>query len=275
MSNHVVITGASTGIGRAAALLFAAKGWKVAATMRSPQNERELQKVEGCSVYRLDVTDEPSVQAARDAILQDLGHMDVVVNNAGYALSGVFEALSPQQIQRQFDTNVFGLMHVTRAFLPHFRSRRAGIFINISSIGGLTTTPLASLYHATKWAVEGFSESLLYELNPLGIRVKLVEPGRTLTDFSTRSQERVLDPELTDYRDTIERIQKALAKAWDPSLLSPASRVAETIYLAATDGTNQIRYLAGADAEERYRYRLERGDLESVERMKRQLLGQD
>jgi NAD(P)-dependent dehydrogenase (short-subunit alcohol dehydrogenase family) len=274
MTKTIVITGSSTGIGRAAALLFSSRGWNVAATMRSPEQEKELQKAERCSVYKLDVTDESSVLSARDAIIGDLGHVDVVVNNAGYALMGAFEAISEKQIRRQFDTNLFGLMAVTRAFLPLFRSQRAGMFINVSSIGGLTTTPLASLYHATKWAVEGFSEALVYELNPLGIQVKLVEPGRTMTDFATRSQERVINEELADYKETISRIQAKLANAWDPSLLSPASAVADVIYQAATDGSSRIRYIAGSDASERYEHRRLHGDQESVERMRRQFLSE-
>lgn len=268
MTNTIVITGSSTGMGRAAAMLFATKGWKVAATMRSPEKENELQKMEACSVYQLDVTNESSIHAATEAIIRDFGHVDVVVNNAGYGLIGVFEAFTKEQIKRQFDTNLFGLMDVTRAFLPHFRSRRTGMFINVSSIGGLTTTPLASLYHTTKWAVEGFSEALLYELNPLGIQVKLIEPGRTMTDFFTRSQERVMNTELTDYQDTITRIQKARTRTLDPSLLSPASLVAEVIYQAATDGTTRIRYIVGPDAVDRYQHRRQHGDQESVERMR-------
>ena len=272
MTKTIVITGSSTGIGRAAALLFSNKGWNVAATMRSPEREKELKKAERCSVYKLDVTDESSILSARDAIIRDFGHVDVVVNNAGYALMGAFEAISKEQIQRQFDTNLFGLMAVTRAFLPLFRSQRAGMFINISSIGGVTTTPLASLYHASKWAVEGFSEALVYELNPLGIQVKIVEPGRTMTDFATRSQERVISEELTDYKETVSRIQAKLAHAWDPSQLTPASVIADVIYRAATDGSSRIRYLAGSDAVERSEHRRQRGDQESIERMRSQFL---
>jgi NAD(P)-dependent dehydrogenase (short-subunit alcohol dehydrogenase family) len=273
MARSVVITGSSTGIGRATAMLFANKGWKVAATMRSPERENDLERIKGCKLYSLDVTSLTSIRKAVETILKDFWQVDVVVNNAGYALSGVFEAVTREQIQRQFDTNLFGLMDVTRAFLPHFRSRRTGLFINVSSIGGLTTTPLASLYHATKWAVEGFSEALLYELNPLGIGVKLIEPGRTKTDFSTRSQERVVVADLTDYEDTISRVRTSLAKAWDASKLSPATLVAEAIFQAATDGTNRIRYIVGEDAIERYEHRLQEGDVASVERMRQQLLG--
>lgn len=273
MSQTIVITGASSGMGRAAALLFARKGWRVAATMRSPENAGDLARTPGCRLYALDVTKPESVASAADAILRDLGQVDVVVNNAGYALSCVFESSTPEQIQRQFDTNVFGLMHVTRAFLPHFRARRAGRFVNISSIGGLTTTPLASLYHASKWAVEGFSEALRYELNPLGIEVKLVEPGRTQTDFFGRSQERVPVAPDSDYSPTVERIRAALSQAWDPAKLSSADAIAEIIYQAATDGSPRIRYVAGADAVERYQHRLQHGDEASYERMRQQLLG--
>lgn len=272
MRKTIVITGSSTGIGRATASYFLEQGWNVAATMRHPENETELQHIKGCKLYALDVTDESSVKQAVLAILNDFSKVDIVLNNAGYGLSGVFETASQQQIQHQFDTNVFGLMRVTKAFLPHFRANKAGLFINISSIGGVTTTPIASLYHATKWAVEGFSEALLYELNPIGIGVKIIEPGRTSSDFSGRSQQKTEETIPEDYQETISTIKKNMQKAWTGVLLSPAKNIANVIYEAATDGTDQIRYLAGDDAKERYAHRLKNGDEASVRRMREQFL---
>lgn len=273
MKKTIVITGSSTGIGRATALYFLKQGWQVAATMRHPENETELQQFYGCKLYALDVANEVSVQKAVADILHDFSRIDVVLNNAGYGLAGIFESASQTQIQQQFATNVFGLMCVTKAFLPHFRANRAGLFINISSIGGLTTTPTASLYHAAKWAVEGFSEALLYELSPLGIGVKLVEPGRTSSDFAGRSQVRTEHPVPDDYLETMSRIKANMQKAWSSNLLSSSESVAVLIYQAATDGTDQIRYLAGDDAKERYAHRLQEGDVASVNRMKKQFIG--
>src|SRR5215469_12840168 len=163
MAKTLFITGASTGIGRAAALFFRDKGWNVAATMRNPADHSGL----ASSTVRtipLDVTKSVTIRPALDQALQAFGSIDVLVNNAGYGAFGPLEAASDEQIERQFATNVTGLMAVTREFLPHFRERSSGVVINISSVGGRATFPLSSLYHATKWAVEGFSEALNFEL---------------------------------------------------------------------------------------------------------------
>ena len=141
----IVITGSSSGIGKASAKYFAEQGWKVAATMRKPEKETELTQVENLSLYQLDVTDQESIDRAAGQILNDFERVDVVLNNAGYGLAAPFEAATREQIKRQFDTNVFGLMEVTRAFLPHFRANKAGMFLNVSSIGGRITFPLISL----------------------------------------------------------------------------------------------------------------------------------
>jgi len=132
----IVITGSSSGIGKATAKYFAQQGWKVVATMRKPQDETELNQIENISLYPLDVTDEASVVDASQQIIRDFGVVDVVLNNAGYAVAGAFEAATPEQIQSQFNTNVFGLMNLTRAFLPHFRANRAGLFLNAPSALG-------------------------------------------------------------------------------------------------------------------------------------------
>jgi NADP-dependent 3-hydroxy acid dehydrogenase YdfG len=146
----IVITGSSSGIGQATAKHFAAQGWQVAATMRRPENETELAEIDNIKLYQLDVTDQASIDKAAAQILNDFETVNVVLNNAGYGLAGPVEAATPAQIRRQFDTNVFGLMEVTRAFLPHFRANKAGMFINVSSIGGRITYPFTSLYHSTK-----------------------------------------------------------------------------------------------------------------------------
>jgi NAD(P)-dependent dehydrogenase (short-subunit alcohol dehydrogenase family) len=182
----VFITGASTGIGRAAVDFFRDKGWNVAATMRTPSDHADLPS-ERVRAFELDVTDPATIKPAVDQALHAFGKIDVLVNNAGYGAFGPFEAATNDQIERQYATNVTGLMFVTREFVPHFREQKSGVIVNISSVAGRATFPFYSLYHGTKWAVEGFSESLNFELAPFGIRVKLVEPGVIKTDFVTRS----------------------------------------------------------------------------------------
>ncbi|MDJ0757515.1 MAG: SDR family oxidoreductase [Ardenticatenaceae bacterium] len=271
----IVITGASSGIGKATAKQFAEQGWQVAATMRKPQNETELNQIDHIKLYQLDVTDQASIDNAAAQILNDFERVDVVLNNAGYGLAGPFETSSADRIRRQFDTNVFGLMEVTRAFLPHFRANKAGLFMNVSSIGGRITYPLISLYHATKWAVEGFSESLSYELGELGIQVKLIEPGGVATDFGGRSMDIATpaNPEAYagDYNDMLVKFQAAMSAPRTGG--STAEQMAEWIFEAATDGKNQLRYLLGEDANQIYAMREQAGDDAFITGMREQMLG--
>ena len=231
-SKTVLITGASSGIGKATAQEFQASGqWNVVATMRRPEQANDL---------RLDVTDEASITAAIAETIRRYGSIDAVVNNAGYGLVGPFEASTQQQIERQFQTNVFGLMNVTRAVLPHMRERRSGVIINVASMGGRITFPLYSLYHGTKWAVEGFSEGLQYELEEFGIRVKIIEPGPIRTDFYQRSMDVMRKAGLTAYDSFTNRAMPNMQKAGETG--APPSATAKVIYKAATDGSKRIRY---------------------------------
>lgn len=242
MSKVVVITGASTGIGRCTAEYFYQRGWKVAATMRRPEvADWAPQDSERFKVLALDVTSTPSIQEALAQVRQSWGAVDVLINNAGYGLVGPFEGTQEEQVRRQFETNVLGLMNVTRQVLPEFRQRRQGVIINVSSVGGRVTFPLYSCYHSTKWAVEGFSESLQFELKPFNIRVKLVEPGPIKTEFYDRSQDRVEAPDYEpDYSRILERLQKAGEKAPGPEL------VARAMWQAATDNSWRLRYPVNA-----------------------------
>jgi NAD(P)-dependent dehydrogenase (short-subunit alcohol dehydrogenase family) len=245
-SSTVLITGASTGIGRAAAEYFQAMNWNVAATMRSPEKEQELNQLPNLKCIPLDVCDEASVRRAIQTTIETFGSIDVIVNNAGYGAVGAFEAASPEQVKKQFDTNVFGLMNVVREILPHFRGRRKGIIINVASIAGQMTWPLYSLYHATKWAVEGFSESLQFELKQFGIRVKIIEPGAIKTDFYSRSQDLFHKQGLDTYNEYVDlvmpNLQQAGAEAPGPEI------VAAKIYRAATDNRAKLRYPVGSNA---------------------------
>ena len=240
MEKVVLITGASSGIGLETAKLFQTKNWKVAATMRAPEKAAELHNIIDVECVRLDVTDVASVRSALDTTLEKFGRIDVVVNNAGYGLLGPFEAATDEQIRRQVETNLFGVMNVCREIIPYFREQKRGMIVNISSVGGQISFPFSSLYNATKWAVEGFTESLLYELEPFGIRVKLIEPGPIRSEFHGRSEEvarrdglHVYDSRLDGFLDFMRDENK---KAPD------GSAVADVIYSAVTDGSKRLRY---------------------------------
>ena len=246
MSKTVLITGASTGIGKATAQLFQQQGWNVVATMRSPERDTELVNLPNVLCLTLDVTQVDTIHTAIDLAIAKFGTIDVVVNNAGYALIGAFEACEMVDIRSQFETNVFGLMEVSRAILPHFRLHQQGVLINVSSIGGRMTFPLYSPYHATKWAVDGFSESLQYELRQFNIKVKIIEPGAIKTDFYTRSNTVAKKAGLTVYDAYLNRILPKMARAGADG--SPPEVTAKAIYQAATDGTWKLRYPAGGNA---------------------------
>lgn len=247
MNSTLLITGASSGIGKAAALKFSREGWNVIATMRNPENQPELNAPDNILVTRLDVQQPDSITEAIAAGIARFGRIDAVVNNAGYGQFGIFEAITPEQIQQQFDVNVFGVMNVTRAILPHFRQHKSGLFLNISSGAGQFTLPMISLYAASKFALEGFSESLFYELSALNIGVKIIEPGGTETNFNAvTSEQHAKTTDLADYNDFTQAAGKMFA-GMVSAQLATADTVAETIYAAATDGTDTLRYVVGND----------------------------
>lgn len=246
MSKTILITGSSTGIGKATALLFAEKGWNVIATMRTPEKETVLTNLPNVWVTKLDVLDPESIQQTVTESISLFGKIDVLVNNAGYGAYGPLETFDRENIIRQFNTNVIGLIDVTRAILPHFRNNKGGIVINISSVGGRLTFPFGALYHGTKFAVEGISEALTYELATFGAKVKIVEPGATATDFAGRSFDFQNDERITEYQGLMSALQQLLGNLEGHSF--PALVVAEKIYEAATDDTDQLRYPATPDA---------------------------
>lgn len=248
MTQTIFITGASSGIGKATAHYFHDKGWNVVATLRDPAQAGDLAVLPRVLVSRLDVTDAASITASVDAAHARFGGIDVLLNNAGYGAYGPLEAFDMEGIRRQFDTNVIGLLEVTKAVLPGMRAQGKGVIVNISSIGGRMTFPLGSLYHGTKFAVEGLSEALHYELEPLGIRVKIVEPGMIATDFSGRSFDFRQTPKLTAYQPVVDKLFAVLGSPEMAATASPPSVVSETIWAAVTDATSRLRYTAGADA---------------------------
>lgn len=237
----VIITGTSSGIGLETALYFLEKQWNVVATMRNPEKRiTPLHESPGIFLMHLDAMDPVTIDAVFTETIRRFGRIDCVVNNAGYGLFGAFEASTPEQIRKQFETNVFGLMEVCRAAIPFMRSQRGGTLVNVASMGGRITFPLFSLYHATKWAVEGFSESLQFELRPFNIKVRIVEPGPVKTDFYERSRDVTHREGLTAYNAFQQRVARS-SDAFGENGASPR-RVARKIYRAATGGWFTMRY---------------------------------
>lgn len=273
MKRTVLITGASSGFGKVTAKLFAKNGWNVVATMRRPQKEQEKEKeligLGDVLVTRLDVQDRDSIEQAIEAGIARFGRIDALINNAGFGLFGVFEATSREKIQEQFDVNVFGVMDVTRAILPHFRKNKGGLIINVSSGAGIFALPMISLYCASKFALEGFSESLSYELASQNIVVKIVEPGGVVsTNFGKRSgQEALRNASIADYDAFVTRMNAVFAGLRGERRATEAD-VAEVIYEAATDGTNQLRYVATKDILPLVKARRETSEKEYMELMR-------
>lgn len=265
----ILVTGASSGIGRETAKLFQSRGWNVIATMRNPVKEEELNTLDNVLVTQLDVLDLASIDQAVKTGISQFGNIDVLLNNAGYGAYGTLESFGREQIVRQFDTNVIGLLDVTKAILPHFRKNKNGIIINISSIGGKMTFPLGALYHGTKFAVEGISESLSYEVGQFGGKVKIIEPGAIATEFAGRSLDFSNDESLVEYQSIVTKFMAAVGTMFEGA--SPASVVAEVIYQAATDGTTQLRYIAGEDARSIIAQRQQADDATFIAGMNAQL----
>ena len=237
MKRIVLITGASSGIGRATAELLAARGYSVAATAREPGDLRGLPSGPDLALFQLDVTDEGSIERAVRGVVERFGGIDVLVNNAGFGLFGPLEGTTPEQVELQFKTNVCGAVSLIRHVMPVMRARGGGTIVNVSSVGGRTAAPFASLYHASKFALEGLSESLRYEAALHGIRVKLVEPGHFKTGFIRRSLQLVRHRDYeTALRNYMEWVHREDDKAPGPEA------VARAILRAAEDPSPRLRY---------------------------------
>ena len=266
MKKTVLITGASSGIGLAAARVFAGNDWSVIATMRQSAADSELASLPGVLVTRLDVQDRESIDAAVADGVERFGRIDALINNAGFSLFGVFEAISREKIQEQFDANVFGVMDVTRALLPHFRRNKGGLIINISSRAGLVGLPMISLYCAAKYALEGFSEALAYELASQNIVIKVVEPsgGVTGTSFSQRmAQEKTAGAATADYAEFMTRTN-AIFATMQAARKTTAGDVARVIYEDATDGSSRFRYFIGEDVGDFVQAKREKSDQDYI-----------
>ena len=250
MKRTIFITGCSSGIGRLTAKHFQEKGWNVVATVRNnPEEDEELNTLENVLVTSLDVTKQDTIDSSVASAIDKFATIDVLLNNAGYGSYGILEATPEEAIRKQFEVNVIGTLMVTKAVLPHMRKAGKGIIINISSMGGKITFPLGTLYHGSKFAVEGMSEALSYELSSIGITVKMIEPGMINTNFAETTFSGLnIDPEQTEYKFFIDKFMSGMQAAGAQS--SEPVVVAEKIYEAATDGKNTLRYIAGPDAEQ-------------------------
>ena len=242
----VLITGCSAGIGKATAEVFQQRGWNVAATMRSPEAGAELAALENVLVTRLDVTHEGSIAAAVKAAEEEFGGIDVLVNNAGFGVYGLLEATPVESLRKQFETNVVGLLATTKAVLPRMRKRKSGVVVNVGSIAGKLAYPMGTPYNGTKFAVEGISEALRFELREIGVRVKLIEPGIIYTNFFDATEFNV-DPALEEYMPMVGKFAVAMEDVRKGG--TEVGVAAETIYEAATDGSDRFRYLVGEDAK--------------------------
>ena len=263
MPKTVILTGCSSGLGKASALYFARKGWNVIATMRELEAAMDFAGLDNVLVTRLDVQDTVSISTALATGLSRFGSIDVLVNNAGFGLFGVFESTPVEKIREQFGVNVFGVMDMTRAILPHFRERKEGLILNVSSGAGIFTLPMLSLYCSSKFALEGFSESLSYELASQNIGVKIVEPGGVVsTDFGKRSgREAAQNHPPPSYASFVARTND-LFQNLRSTRRATEQDVADVIYAAATDDSNRLRYVATEDIKPLVRYRRETSEEE-------------
>jgi NAD(P)-dependent dehydrogenase (short-subunit alcohol dehydrogenase family) len=241
----ILLSGCSSGFGLDTACYFLERGWKVIATMRTPR-EDVLPRSEHLRVLALDVTDAQSIREAVTAA----GPIDVLVNNAGVGLLSVFEGTSLEAVRSIFETNTFGAMALTQAFLPQFRQRRTGVIVNVSSSVTLKSLPLLSVYTASKAALNAFSESLALELRPFDIRVSLILPGQSReTPFARNAQAQIVEHGVSvpdEYADFLRRVFEHLTGASGP--LTRSLDVAEAIWRAANDPACPARQAAGADA---------------------------
>ncbi|WP_349263341.1 SDR family oxidoreductase [Steroidobacter sp.] len=246
MPSTVLITGCSSGFGLASAKLFLARGWNVVATMRSPQPHL-LDEKDRLLVTALDVTNPSSIAAAIERGIARFGQIDVIVNNAGIGWFGAAEATPDEAVRQVFETNTFGVIATTQAIIPHLRERGSGTIVNVTSSVGIAPMPLVAAYTASKFAIEGFSESLAYELGSLGIRVKIVQPGfAPTTNFASNFRGNMSDLIPAAYADFAGRYLASMQN--EPTAYTTGDDVAAAVYAAATSKDDRLRYPAGPDS---------------------------
>ena len=245
ISKAVLVTGCSTGIGRATAEHLAQRGWTVYATARRPET---ISGLRGCKTLALDVCDEASIRSAVEAVERAEGAVGVLVNNAGYGQEGAFEETPMAEVRRQFETNVFGLIRLTQLVLPGMRRQRWGRIVNLSSMGGRLTLPGGAFYHATKYAVEALSDALRFEVKPFGVDVVVVEPGPIRTQFGDTAIAAVQRVSRTDspYAEFNRVLAQRIKEAYEGPMgrfALPPEAVAKVIETAITVDRPRTRYV--------------------------------
>jgi NAD(P)-dependent dehydrogenase (short-subunit alcohol dehydrogenase family) len=244
-SKTIFITGTSSGLGKLTAIHFAKLGWNVAATMRTPEKETELTAYDNIKIFKLDVTNLDQVNSAVNDAVAAFGKIDVVVNNAGMGSYGALELAEEATIDWQFAVNVRGPINVIRKFLPHFRIEGGGMFINISSFMGVTTAvPLGSLYNMSKFALEGLTEGLYYELKQLNIELRLIEQGGSKGNNFVNSVIWNKDENIDAYNDLENKVSHNMSKTPEEQLDDPQT-IVDAIAAQATGESNQFRTIVG------------------------------
>ena len=249
-----IVTGSSSGIGRETALILARNGYITFATVRNLDKTADLKQISenekiDLRLVELDVTKDESVNNAIDSILRETGRIDILVNNAGYGLIGAFEDSSIEEVKNQYETNFFGVIRTTQSVLPTMRKQKSGIIVNIDSGVGRFGFPAGSAYASTKFALEGLSESMGYELEPFGIRVVIIEPGVITTNFVKST---VIAKKATDPNSPYIQLVKAMETNFDKMIKngSTPENVAQVIFDAIKDKSPKLRYPAGKDVEQ-------------------------
>lgn len=249
-----VVTGSSSGNGFETSLLLAKNRFYTYATMRNLEKSARIKEIAKkdslpIEVLQLDVTDDKSVTDAIDVISNRQGRIDVLVNNAGYEHHGPVEELSMEEIKTQFETNFFGAVRVMKAVLPIMRKQRSGTIVNVSSIGGKIGVPLNSAYVGSKFALEGFSESMKYELEGFGIKVILIEPGAVNTNYleNSRQAQKAMNPD-SPYAELSKMVSEGVRERFKETSSSSPMQVAEVILTAIKSEKPNTRYLVGNDA---------------------------
>jgi NAD(P)-dependent dehydrogenase (short-subunit alcohol dehydrogenase family) len=278
MTKVAVVTGSSSGMGYETSLILARNGFHTYATVRKLEGEGSNQILDiaknenlPLQVIQLDVNNDKSVTDAINRIAKEKDRIDVVVNNAGYDLMGALEETSMDEIKGQFETNFFGAVRVMQAVIPMMRKQGGGIIVNITSVGGRITFPLNSPYHATKFALEGLSESMQYELEPLGIKIIVIEPGGVGSNFlkNLKMASNTSDPLNSPYRSMQSSISEYF-KQWSQNLMHP-SEVAKAILQAVTSDNSDFRYVVGKDAAMALESKRNMSDREFQNMMKKQI----
>ena len=271
-----VVTGSSSGIGYETSLILARNGFLTYATMRNlnkSENIKSIATKENLPIHikQLDVTDDTSVKKAVEGISSETGRIDILVNNAGYGLNGAFEDLAMDEIKAQYETNLFGLIRTTQAVLPIMRRQKSGTIINISSGAGRFGFPGSSAYVSTKFAVEGLSESMSYELEPFGIKVVLVEPGVIKTNFVDGM---IIAKKSQDPKSPYSQIIQKMATGFEEMMKNGSSPnlVAKVVLNAVTNENPNLRYLAGNDVEQWLGSKRNMSDEEFYKMMKQNLM---